>query len=127
MSAKKNKGNRAAIGGSAASGAKSTQPKQYTENAPPQQQQLESYNREMRRRMERLNSRDDDQQGHSVQSQRKKRAERLKQRRQQQIAQVKRSLPGGKLDTNINKVFLFVGIVVALVIIAIVVALLLRH
>jgi hypothetical protein len=127
MSAKKNKGNRAAIGGSAASGAKSTQPKQYTENAPAQQQQLESYNREMRRRMERLNPRDDDQQGHSVQSQRKKRAERLKQRRQQQIAQVKRSLPGGKLDTNINKVFLFVGIVVALVIIAIVVALLLRH
>jgi Flp pilus assembly protein TadB len=127
MSEKKNKGNRAVIGGSAVPGAKSTQPKQYTENANPQQQQLESYNREMRRRMERLNSNDDDQRVQSIQSQRKKRAERLKQRRQQQLAQVRRSLPGGKVDTNINKVFIFVGIVVALVIIIIVLALLLRH
>src|SRR5205085_2588094 len=41
------------IGGTAVTGAKSTQPKEIT-STNPQQQQAESYNRQMRRRMEHM-------------------------------------------------------------------------
>ena len=49
---RKSGGNRPHIGGSAVSGAKSTLPRPAPTN--PQEQQRESYNREMRRRMEHL-------------------------------------------------------------------------
>src|SRR5438105_661558 len=47
------KSNRSRVGGTAIPGAKSTQPKEVT-TTNPQQQQAESYNRTMRRRMEHL-------------------------------------------------------------------------
>ncbi len=46
--------NRTSIGGTAVPGAKSTQPKEISSTNNPQQQQAESYNRTMRRRMEQM-------------------------------------------------------------------------
>jgi hypothetical protein len=122
---KSGKGNKAGVGGSAVAGAKSTQPKKLTESANPQQQQLESYNRDMRRRMERMGANDDDNRAKTVQNQRKKRAGRLKQRREQQLARVKRSLPGGKIDTNPRRVyFMIAGVAIAIVVLIAVFAIL---
>ncbi|GAC1360865.1 MAG: hypothetical protein NVS2B12_26170 [Ktedonobacteraceae bacterium] len=114
---KSNKGGRPVVGGSAVPGARSTQPRKLTENANQQQQQLESYNRDMRRRMERMGQGDDEQRSKSVVEQRKKRAERLKQRREEQLAHVKKSLPGGKIDTSPRRVyFMIAGVAIAIII-----------
>lgn len=107
------------IGGSAIPGAKSTQPKQYTENANPQQQQLESYNREMRRRMERLGGNEDDDRARSIQKQRQKKADRLKERRETELARVKRSLPGGKINMNMRNVYIMVAVVALIIVLVI--------
>jgi TolA-binding protein len=115
---KKNKGNQSSIGGTAVQGARSTAPKQFTANANAQQQQMESYNREMRRRMERLNG-DDNDRATSVQKSRQKRQERLKERRQTQLARVKRSLPGGKVDTSINRVYILLAIILVVIVLLI--------
>ena len=118
---KSGKSNKPAVGGSAVPGAKSTQPKKFTESANAQQQQLESYNRDMRRRMERMGYSDDDQRAKNVQDQRKKRADRLKQRREEQVARVKKSIPGGKIDTSPRRVYYMIaGVAIALVILIVV-------
>jgi hypothetical protein len=115
---KSSKGNRPAVGGTARPGAKSTQPKKFTEEADQQQQQLESYNRDMRRRMERMGYSDTEQRAKTAVNQRKKRAERLKERREQQLAHVKKSLPGGKVDTNPRNVyFMIAGVAIAVIVI----------
>jgi TolA-binding protein len=118
---------RSAIGGTAVAGAKSTQPKQTSENANPQQQQMESYNRDMRRRMERMGYNDNEQKVRTVQDQRKKRAERLKQRRQEQVAHVRRSLPGGKVDTSTTRVYIMIAVVAVAIIALILVFAFIRH
>ncbi len=119
------KSSRPAVGGSAVAGARSTQPKKLTENANAQQQQLESYNRDQRRRMERMGMNDDDQRVKTVQDQRKKRSERLKQRQEEQVARVKKSLPGGKIDTSPRRVYYMIaGVAVAIVILIVVFAIL---
>ncbi len=123
---KNSKSNKSAVGGSAVPGAKSTQPKKLTENANAQQQQLESYNRDMRRRMERMGANDDDNRAKTIQDQRKKRADRLKQRREEQVARVKRSLPGGKVDTSPRRVYFMIGVVAIIVVVLIAVFAILR-
>jgi len=125
-SRKSGKSSKPAVGGSAIPGAKSTQPKTFTENANAQQQQLESYNRDMRRRMERMGANDDDNRAKTVQEQRKKRADRLKQRREEQLAHVKRSLPGGKVDNSPRRVYFMIGVVAIAIIVLIVVFAILR-
>src|SRR5947209_16446654 len=71
------KSNRSRVGGTAVPGARSTQPREIN-TSNPQQQQAESYNRTMRRRMEHLGT------GPSevspMQEQRKKRLEKRKKR-----------------------------------------------
>lgn len=124
---KSGKSSRSAIGGTAVTGARSTQPRQLSENAGQQQQQMESYNRDMRRRMERMGYNDNQQKVHTVQDQRKKRAERLKQRRQEQISHVKRSLPGGKVDTNTTRVYIMIAVVAVAIILLILVFAFIRH
>jgi hypothetical protein len=119
-SGKSRKGPQSTIGGTAVQGAKSTHPKQYTQNASQQQQQLESYNREMRRRMERLNSGEDDHGQSSVQKRRQKREERLKERRASELARVKHALPGGKVDTSIRKVYILLAVILVVIILLIV-------
>src|SRR5438094_6810228 len=64
------KSNRPRVGGTAVSGAKSTQPKQISTTNNPQQQQMESMNRDMRRRMQRLGT-DPTTQASSLQDQRR--------------------------------------------------------
>ncbi len=120
-SRKSAKSSKSAVGGSAVPGAKSTQPKKFTDNANAQQQQLESYNRDMRRRMERMGYSDDDDRAKTVQDQRKKRSERLKQRREEQVARVKKSIPGGKIDTSPRRVYFMVaGVAIAIVLLIVI-------
>lgn len=104
------------IGGSAIPGAKSTLPREHVETSNPQQQQQESYNRMMRRRMERMGMNDQDKHQLTAAEQRKKRATRLKERRDQQLASVRRNLPGGKIDANPRRVYyMILGVTLALV------------
>lgn len=119
---------RRAVGGTAIPGAKSTIPKTISEASNPQQQQQDSYNRDMRRRMTRMGQGgDQEDRAHSAQNQRKKRMERLKERRQQQLAQIKKSLPGGKIDTNPRRVYYMIAAVALIVIVVIAVFALLRY
>ncbi len=120
------RGAKSAIGGTAVPGAKSTQPKQISEEASQQQQQLESYNRDMRRRMERMGYSDAEQRVKTVASVRKKRADRLKERREQQLAHIKKTLPGGKIDTSPRRVYFMVAGVAAAIVVVIVVFAILR-
>lgn len=120
------KGARSTVGGSAVAGAKSTQPRQVPESNNQQQQQHESYNRDMRRRMERMGYEDDQDKAQSAQTHRKKRMERLKERRQQQLAQVRKSLPGGKIDTSTRRVYYMIAVVAVILIIIIAIFAILR-
>jgi hypothetical protein len=121
------KNTRSTVGGTAVAGAKSTQPRQLNENASQQQQQMESYNRDMRRRMERMGYNDAPQRTRTIQDQRKRRAERLKQRRQEQISHVKRSLPGGKVDTSTTRVYIMIAVVAVAIIALILIFAFIRH
>ena len=69
--------NRPRVGGTATPGAKSTQPKEIS-TSNPQQQQADSYNRTMRRRMEHLGT--GPSQGNTAQDQHKKRLEKRRKR-----------------------------------------------
>ncbi len=119
-----NKGKRAQIGGTAIPGAKSTQPKQISNSNNPQQQERESANRMTRRRMEHLGTGPQSpEQVKTVQERRKERVERIKER---QLAQVKRSLPGGKLITDTSRVYYLIGGIAAAIVLLIVVFIILR-
>ncbi|GCE04612.1 hypothetical protein [Dictyobacter aurantiacus] len=109
-----------AVGGTAVPGARSTQPRQISETSNPQQQQYESYNRDMRRRMERMGYDNEEDRAQTAQSQRQKRVERIKQRRQQQLAHVKRNLPGGKIDTSPRRAYWMIAGVAVLIIVLII-------
>lgn len=111
------KGNRPQIGGTAVTGAKSTQPKQTSNSNNPQQQELENSNRAMRRRMEQLGtSTQSPAQAKTPSERRKERKARIKERQQAQVSAVKRSLPGGKLATDVSRVYyMLAGIAGAIV------------
>jgi hypothetical protein len=117
-----NKGARTQIGGTAVPGAKSTQPKQVSNTNNPQQQEMESSNRMMRRRMERLGTGPQSSEPpKTIQERRKERKERVKERQQAQVSAVKRSLPGGRLSTNTNRVYYLIGGVAAAIVLLILV------
>ncbi len=119
-SGKKNK--RLQVGGTAISGAKSTQPKQTSPTNNPQQQEIEGYNRTMRRRMQHMGTgpyAGEQQKVKTLQQKRKEKIERLKQRRAAQVAAVKRSLPSGKISTDTKRVYYLVA-VVAIAIVAVI-------
>jgi len=126
----KSKGNRPGIGGTAVPGAKSTQPKQIpTTNASQQQQQAESYNRTMRRRMEQLGTgpKSEDERGKSLQERRNKRIERRKERLEEKRAELRKSMPGGGKITLGRRNTSFIIAVVAVVVLLIVAFILLRQ
>jgi len=50
----------------------------------------------------------------------------LKQRREEQLAHVKRSLPGGKVDNSPRRVYFMIGVVAIAIIVLIVVFAILR-
>jgi hypothetical protein len=116
-SGKKNK--RLQVGGTAVPGAKSTQPKQQSSTNNPQQQEMEGYNRTMRRRMQQMGVgpyAGEQQKVKTLQERRKERIERIKQKRAEQVAAIKRSLPGGKLSTDTKRVYYLVaGMAIAIV------------
>jgi hypothetical protein len=117
---KKNK--RLQVGGTAVPGAKSTQPKQNPPTNNPQQQEIDGYNRTMRRRMQHMGTgpyAGEQQKVKTLHERRKERIERVKQRRAAQVAAVKRSLPGGKLSTDTKRVYYLIA-GVAIVIVAVI-------
>jgi hypothetical protein len=116
------KSNKSRVGGTAIQGAKSMQPKQITSNDP-QQQQVDSYNRQMRRRMEHMGTGPTQNPGMERNRKRMaKRRQRIEERRQE----VKKVAASGPRDIRIgrNVVYFLIAvgvIIVALVVIAIVV------
>lgn len=123
----KQKGQRPQIGGTAVPGAKSTLPKQVSTSNNPQQQEMETANRMMRRRMEQLGTGpQSSEQGKAVRDRSKERRERLKERQKAQVSAVKRSLPGGKLVTDTSRVYYLIGGMAAAIIILILVFVVLR-
>src|SRR5437588_12683852 len=100
------KSNRSRVGGTAIPGAKSTQPREV-KTTNPQQQQAESYNRTMRRRMEHLGT--GPSQTSPLQEQRKKRLEKRKKRleeRRETVKKVKAGAPSNITSGRRNTYFL---------------------
>lgn len=115
------KSNRPRVGGTAVPGAKSTQPREIS-TTNPQEQQAESYNRTMRRRMEHLGTGPG--QSSPLQEQRKKRLEKRKKRleeRRQTVKKVTASAPSKITLGRRNTYFLIAvaAIIVVIIIIAI--------
>ncbi len=114
------KTNRPQIGGTAVPGAKSTQPKQPAASNNPNQQQIETYNRTMRRRMEHLGAGpySENQKMQAVQEQRKKRIERRKQRIEERRQEIKRRSPIGKITLGRRNLY-FIIVVILLIVFAV--------
>ncbi len=130
-SAPANKGKQSAqsnqprIGGTAAPGAKSTRPKEITSTSP-QQQQAESYNRDMRRRMEHLGTGPG--QASSAKDPRQKRLEKRKRRAEERRQEVKKVAATGprKISLGRRNTYFLIA-VVAVIILVIIVAYFINH
>ena len=117
------KGRKQTVGGTAAQGAKSTQPKEL--KAPSPTQQAESYNREMRRRMQHMGMGPyGGSPADTVHDRRQKRIEKKKQRQEE----VKKTVTTKGPSTNVklgrrNTYFLVVtiGIVALIIIVAVII------
>ena len=110
--------NRPQIGGTAVTGAKSTQPKEISATNNPQQQQAESYNRTMRRRMDQLGTGPG--QANTVQDQRKKRLEKRRKRIEERRQEVKKVTASGPRNISIGRRNTYFLIAVVVLIIAII-------
>ena len=121
---RKSGSNKSHIGGTAITGAKSTQPRPAPAN--PQQQQQESYNREMRRRMERLGTgpQSETDRAEKIQKQRNKRIERRQQRVEERREEARKRLPASRPGLGRRNTIFLIAVVAALVILFIVFALL---
>jgi cobalamin biosynthesis Mg chelatase CobN len=120
--------NKPRIGGTAVQGAKSTQPKQMPTTSDPNEQQLASYSRTMRRRVEKMGTTSTDRRMQNVQEQRRKRVERRKQRLEEQRAAIRKSMPGsGKITLGRRNTFFIIGVVVLLVLIIAIFVLIRSH
>jgi hypothetical protein len=120
------KSHKPAIGGTAVQGAKSTQPKEIKATSPTQQE-TESYNREMRRRMQHMGTGPyGGSQTNAVHNRRKKRIDK----RKQQQEEVKKTVVAKGPSTNIKlgrKNTYFVLGTLAFIVLIIVIALIIRH
>ncbi len=115
---RKNKNNRPQVGGTAVTGAKSTQPRQIPQTSDPNKQQAESYNRTMRRRMEHIGTGPQAQENRveKARTQRQKRIERAKERRTVAQKELKKSMGG----IGRKNLYLFLGTVAVIVILIVV-------
>ena len=114
----KGKSNKPRIGGTAIPGAKSTQPKQITSTNNQSQQQTESSNRTMRRRMEQLGTgpASEEDRGKTLQDRRRKQIDRRKEKLEERRAQLRKSMPGGgKLTLGRRNTFFIIAVVVIVV------------
>ena len=125
----KSKSNKPRIGGTAVPGAKSTQPKQVTSTNNQSQQQTESSNRTMRRRMEQLGTgpTSEDDRGKTLQDRRRKQIDRRKEKLEERRAQLRKSMPGGGKPTLGRRNTFFIIAVVVIVVLLIVGFILLRQ
>lgn len=110
--------NRPRVGGTAMPGAKSTQPKEISTNNP-QQQQADSYNRTMRRRMEQMGT--GPSQGNTVQDQHKKRLEKRRRRMEERREEVRKVAATGPRKITIGRRNTYFLIAVAVLVVAIIV------
>ncbi|HYX49674.1 MAG TPA: hypothetical protein VE843_08020 [Ktedonobacteraceae bacterium] len=120
------KNRKPAVGGTAVQGAKSTQPKEITATSPTQQE-AESYNREMRRRMQHMGT--GPYGGGAVDAAHDRRQKRIDKRKQQQ-EEVKKTVVAKGPSTDIKlgrKNTYFVLGTLFLIVLAIVVAIIIRH
>jgi hypothetical protein len=118
----RSKANRPQIGGTAVSGAKSTLPRPTSESRDPNQQQIESYNRTMRRRMEHIGAGPyaQEQRLETMKKKRQKKLETQKERRVEAQQELKQSMRGfGK-----RNLYLFLGTVAVIVLIIVIFVLL---
>src|SRR6266568_9147839 len=106
------------VGGTAIQGAKSTQPKEVT-TTNPQQQQADSYNRTMRRRMEHLGT--GPSQTSTLQDQRKKRLDKRKKRLEERRQEVKKVTAGAPRNISLGRRNTYFLIAVAAIIVALIV------
>lgn len=112
------KGNRPQIGGTAVSSAKSVQPRATAESKDPNQQQIESYNRTMRRRMEHIGAGPyaQEQRVETMKKKRQKKLETQKERRVEAQQELKQSMRGfGK--RNLSLFLGTIGVIVLIIII----------
>ncbi len=125
----KGKGNKPRIGGTAVPGAKSTQPKPITSTNNQNQQQAESSNRTMRRRMEQMGTgpATEEDRGKTLQDRRKKQLDRRKEKLEERRAQLRKSMPGGGRLTLGRRNTYFIIAVLVIVILLIVGFILLRQ
>ncbi len=125
----KGKSDKPRVGGTAVPGAKSTQPKQITSTNNQNQQQAESSNRTMRRRMEQLGTgpASEEDRGKTLQDRRKKQLDRRKEKLEERRAQLRKSMPGGGKLTLGSRNTYFIIAVVVIVVLLIVAFILLRQ
>lgn len=104
------------VGGTAVPGAKSMQPKQAPTTNDPNEQQLASYSRTMRRRMEQMGmvQNTDDRLRH-VQEQRKKRVARRKERLDTRRREALKSAPKVDLKLGRRNLYFVIGVVVLII------------
>jgi hypothetical protein len=120
------KGRKPGIGGTAVEGAKSTQPKEIKATSPTQQE-TESYNREMRRRMQHMGT--GPYGGNQTDAVRNRRQKRINKRKQQQ-EDVKKTVIAKGPSTDIKlgrKNTYFVLGTIAFIVLLIVITLIIRH
>ena len=115
------------VGGSAVPGAKSTQPKQIPTNNN-SNEPVESYNRDMRRRMQQMKTGPyaQEERMQTLQQQRQKKIDRRKQRLEDQRSDLRKSLPGGKITLGRRNTYFLIA-VAAIVVILIVLAVVLKQ
>lgn len=115
-----------AIGGTAVQGARSTQPKQISTGTPADQQ-AESYNREMRRRMQQMKTGPYSERATlDPRERRRKRKERLKERQEQIRHTVDAKGPSRDIRLGRRNTLFLIGII-ALVILLLILFIIIRH
>src|SRR3989442_8858077 len=121
------KSNKSRIGGTATPGAKSTQPREVKATSPTQQQ-AESYNRDMRRRMQHLGTGPyGENPAAAAQEKRQKRIKRRRERIEERKQEAKKAIGPGFRTTLGRRNTYFLIAVVALIVIAIAVAIIINH
>ena len=119
-------GRKPAVGGTAVQGAKSTQPREV-KAASPQQQQAESYNREMRRRMEHMGMTPTAE--NPAVTRREKRLKKIRAKKQERREEVKKTVAtkGPSTDIRLGRrnTYFLVG-TISVVVLIIIVALIIR-
>ena len=120
------KNRKPAIGGTAVSGAKSTQPREV-KAATPAEQQAENYNRETRRRMQHMGTGPYSQNaGQALHDRRQKRLDKKKKRQEEVKKEVVSRGPSTNIRLGRRNTYFLVG-TVAIILLIIIIALIVRH